>query len=380
LRKILALGLLVLSSTANAVTYNITQLQSLSGEGTSLAYALNENGTVVGKSYNSVSGVQEAVVWNNGIVQSLGVEGLARGVNNNGQVVGQTGSISLGFPNGQAFVWSASDGYSELGTLGGSYAGAYDINESGVITGHSWIAANNAVGSTHAFKYEDGTMTDLGTVTDPLGYSRGHGINDAGEVAGRASAILFTGSDKHQATWDANGTINAQVDSIYSYSTGEQINNNGIVVGNANVTAEGQFRGAIWDANGVATYIDTLGGNRSHLYGVNDSDEIVGYARNADGKAQAIVADTDGNITDLNTLVVDMTGWQSLATAYDINEAGQIVGYGTLENGDFGAFLLSPVTVPVPAAIWLFGTALGMLGWMRRRNTLRKLSGYLTPD
>ncbi len=34
------------------------------------------------------------------------------------------------------------------------------------------------------------------------------------------------------------------------------------------------------------------------------------------------------------------------------------------------AFSLSGVVVPVPAALWLFGSGLGMLGWIRRRQTV----------
>jgi hypothetical protein len=31
--------------------------------------------------------------------------------------------------------------------------------------------------------------------------------------------------------------------------------------------------------------------------------------------------------------------------------------------------VINPVVIPVPAAVWLFGSALGLLGWMRRKAT-----------
>jgi hypothetical protein len=36
------------------------------------------------------------------------------------------------------------------------------------------------------------------------------------------------------------------------------------------------------------------------------------------------------------------------------------------DNGKFAASGFSITTVPVPAAAWLFGSALALLGWIRR--------------
>ena len=37
---------------------------------------------------------------------------------------------------------------------------------------------------------------------------------------------------------------------------------------------------------------------------------------------------------------------------------------------NFGPYTVSASVVPVPAAVWLFGSALGALGWLRRRKTV----------
>jgi hypothetical protein len=78
----------------------------------------------------------------------------------------------------------------------------------------------------------------------------------------------------------------------------------------------------------------------------------------------------DGStIIDLNTLVdLTGTGFVSLDEALDINASGQIVGYGTLADGSKAAFLVT--AVPVPAAVWLFGSALVGLGWIRRKTSV----------
>lgn len=352
------------SAAAHAATYNLTQLQSLSSTGNSLAYGLNENGTVVGQSYNSTTAQLEAVVWSGGTVTSIGVKGIARAVNNSGVVVGETGTATL-LSDGRAFMWQAGT-YTDIGTLGGSVAGAYDINETGLITGISTVPLLGT-GSLHAFKYDSGTMSDLGTVSVYDGYARGHGINDAGEVVGRASLLLFFGSDKHMAHWEADGTLNS-VTTSGTYSTAQQINNNGLIVGNGRVAGSNTQYGMIWDS-GALTVLGDLGGNGSRLWSVNDAGVAVGWARDATNTKRAIITyDGGATIVDLNTQLngLGLGDFSVLNEAYDINENGEIVGYGTLSDGSQGAFVMS--IVPIPAAVWLFGSGLAGLGWLARRR------------
>jgi probable HAF family extracellular repeat protein len=363
LKKILSLSLLLISGGVNAASYDIQTLTALSMGGDSLAYALNDNGMVVGQSYNSATGLTEAVVWSGGSVTSIGYEGIARGVNNSGVVVGETGTATLTSPNGEAYMWQNGT-YTSLGTLGGSYSGAYDINESGVITGISMPTGGGILG-IHGFVYDNNTLSDLGTVSSPTGYSRGHGINDAGEIVGRASLADFGDSEKHLAYWPDPSTLNS-IPTNGTYSTGQQINNNGIIVGNGRLAGSNTQYGMVWDETGLLAVLDTLGGRSSRAWSINDAGIIVGWAHNADGAKRAIVSYDGGEtIIDLNDLVGSLEGWDSLDEAYDINENGQIVGYGTLSTGERGAFVLS--VVPIPAAVWLFGSALGLLGWMRKR-------------
>lgn len=367
LRVAMAVSALSVTISAEA-QYNIQALGSLSGQG-SLAYGLNSNGMVVGQSFNAVTGVNEAVVWNNGAIQSLGFQGLARDVNNSGTVVGETASASLFGPNGRAFSWSSGI-YNDLGDLGGSHAGAYAINDAGTIAGFSFTEPNDDGGPevyySHAFKIQDGTMSDLGTVSDPLGYSRGHGLNDANEVAGRASLVKFQGGQKHTAFWDDTGDITSIIGPGI-YSTAQDINNNGLMVGNG-YNASSRMMGAV-TKDGVTELIGTFGGTESRLFSVNDDDVMVGFARNGDASQSALVSFDGENIIDLETLVTNMYGWDSLEIAYAINNSGDIVGQGTTSSGEQMAFLLTSASaVPVPAAAYLFGSALlGLIGVARKR-------------
>ena len=64
---------------------------------------------------------------------------------------------------------------------------------------------------------------------------------------------------------------------------------------------------------------------------------------------------TDG-LTELNPLIADFAalGWSSLEHIYDINDAGQLVGYGSKLNGDEEGFILTPISnVPQPGTAWL---------------------------
>jgi len=53
----------------------------------------------------------------------------------------------------------------DLGTLGGSYAYARGINNSGQVAGYSYLTGNS---SAHAFLYDGGVMIDLNTLLPRL--------------------------------------------------------------------------------------------------------------------------------------------------------------------------------------------------------------------
>jgi probable HAF family extracellular repeat protein len=113
------------------------------------AVAINDLGQVAG-TYATNTGIQHAFIWQNGSYQDLGTLGgqnsYALGINNLGQVVGQS-QISLSDPTTVAgFVWSSAGGIQELGTLGGQSCSTNAINDSGYAVG--W--ANDALGNTRS--------------------------------------------------------------------------------------------------------------------------------------------------------------------------------------------------------------------------------------
>ena len=290
MKKFIALAVLLASGTANAVQYNMTVLADLGGN--TGAYGMNESGQVVGNAYNSSTGVTEAAVWNNGVIVSLGFEGIARDVNNSGTVVGENGTsaVNNNTGNGRAYMWDSTNGYADLGDLNGTYAGAWAINESGVITGNSFTNYEaTGLFQMHAFRYEGGVMSDLPPSNAAAGYSRGIGMNDLGTIIGRASVDEFTNSDKYMAQWDPSNTFYHD-NPPGNYSSGRDINNNNIAVGIARSGTGTPNRAAIWDASGSVTIFGTFGGERSQFNSINDSGVAVGMAMAAGDIKTAMIS------------------------------------------------------------------------------------------
>ena len=100
-------------------------------------------------------------------------------INNLGEVVGAADSSA-----GQhGFLWTEDDGMVEISGTNR----AAEINEAGQITGTMYVD-----GQPHAFRYTPGSaIEDLGAIKKPRGgslWSRGHDINNLGEVVGYCSA------------------------------------------------------------------------------------------------------------------------------------------------------------------------------------------------
>ncbi|HXL06107.1 MAG TPA: hypothetical protein VN964_04215 [Gemmatimonadales bacterium] len=131
------------------------------GGATSIAHDLNENGAVVGLA-ETKTGEPRAFVWTatDGMrdLGTLGAASMALGINNRTEVVGGSG---------HAFLWTAGAGMIDVGTLGGRTSCANAINDLGCIVGASQTGDSDARGLpvTHAFlRTPDGRMLDLGTL------------------------------------------------------------------------------------------------------------------------------------------------------------------------------------------------------------------------
>ena len=150
--------------------------------------------------------------------------------------------------------------------------------------------AYNAAGDFLGFTYQNGTMTPLGTLGGS--WSIAYAINDQNQIAGQA------------------------------YTRGNR--------------AAHAFR----LTDGQMVDLGSLGGSGSWGLAINNSGTVVGFATTRVNEYHAFVSTNGARMQDLNRLIPANSGWV-LGQANGINDAGQIVGYGTIR-GQTHAFLLTP--------------------------------------
>jgi probable HAF family extracellular repeat protein len=255
----------------------------------------------------------------------------AADINEAGQVVGD--SSREGGP-ARAFVYSETNGITDLSPLLGSPSVAHGINNRGEIVGSAYINFE-----FRAFRLSAGQLTLL---DQSLPAKR---INDSGVIAGAGYVIDSSGT---RPMLFPGGT----------YSDPFSINSLGQIVGNAD-NGNGLVRAFLFE-DATMTDLGTLGGMFASAQGINVRREIVGFSTlGSDGdQTHRAFLHANGKMTDLNSLIPPNSGW-ILSEARDINDRGQIVGSGRL-NGEHRAFRLDPIPEPptiVLLAISLTGVA-----------------------
>lgn len=288
--------------------YSVIDLGTLGGP-FGYAFANNNRGDVVGTSVTAEE-ISHSFIWRNGTMTDLGSliengETEARGINNRGQVVGYSSADA-----GGAFLWE-DDTITNLGTFpGGAISWANDINENGVIVG----ASDSASGEVHAFMFNRGTMTDLGTLGGAN--SDAMAINNKGQIIG--SSETATGAN-HVFLWQKGVMIDiGTLDESSDYFP-VAINNKGQILGYYGDANTGSSHAFIW-YKGVMKDLGSLGGDFTLPEDINEKGQIVGGSTTAAGEHHAFLWER-GIMTDLGTLPGG-----SHSTAIDINERGQIVG------------------------------------------------------
>jgi probable HAF family extracellular repeat protein len=287
----------------------------------SRGFGINSSGQVAGDSTFGKNEVSHAALFSNGVTTDLGHGGLfsrANGINALGHVVGFSSDRRDG-TNSRAFFRKTANPSRmiDLGTLGGAYAQAFGINDSGSITGNAEIHIRSGAVTSHAFIWHVTTgMRDLNTLGGNSSY--GTSINANNHVAGystinnideRIHAFLY-----HDGKMlDLGSLSGASVDTDFSFALG--VNADDVVVGYSYLPFDngkssinvplGPWSVAFIYRNDLMVNLNDLIGAASTNYrldsatAINDNGEIVAVAFDRKGDvfhAVLLTPNSDGSV------------------------------------------------------------------------------------
>ncbi len=277
--------------------------------------------------------------------------GISQFINNSGVVVG---GVDTPAPDPfclnpdcfipHAFRWQ--DGVlTDLGSLQGmNFSHATSINSRGWATRGSFTSDLDPLTgqpAEHAVLWKGGKILDLGALGTGL-ESAGLYVNDFGEVIGFSTfdttpdPSSFKGATIHAFIW-RNGVIQdlgTLGGSGASPSGGCNNERAGLVAGSSS-TSSGESHAFLWD-NGKMTDIPTLGGTSAGAQCANNQGQVIGQSNLAGDVDQHAFSWEDGKVIDLRTL------GGSFSQAVWLNNEGQSVGGATTTNDEgFDATLWS---------------------------------------
>jgi len=303
----------------------------------------------------------------------------ARGINNLGQVAGNYWDPSVA--QSRLFLYSPGIGSIDLGPGPVPIMFASGINNPGQISAHG------VAGIDYAYRYTPGAgYTLLAGDADP------RAINDSGQIVGVAQFMsgerafryteeigiqdlgsLFGGGSRANAINNA-GWVTGSSDgwNVFLYrddlgmtllgpGIGWAINDQGVVAGDTALSASSSQ--AFIYLNGSMQLLGNFGGP-TEARGINNLNQVVGTA-GVERENHGFIWTAEEGMLDLNSLIDPNSGWR-IANVFDINDAGQIVGFGAF-NGKPTAVLLNPIPEPSSSALLLASVATFFLITRRKK-------------
>jgi probable HAF family extracellular repeat protein len=320
------------SAPASSVAYTITALGSEPKFPLSEAYAINNQGNIVGKSYDSSLTTDIPFLWRQGKRVPFPNFGQpiceAYSINNLGHMAGW---VTLGKgPHSKSLpgFWGR-----KLISLGNTEGIAYGINNRDEVVGEVTLGPLVSFDTTKiAFVWRNGKMLKLGRFGGK--FSVAHGINDRGEIVGFSDTVK---SISRPCIW-RSGKIYPLAMGKAVAGAAQAINNRGDIVGSLEIV-DPKFYAVLWRQGKLLKLGMLPGGHVSNAMAINSRGVVVGYADVTNDNSHAFIW-RHGQMQDLNALIPVNSGWE-LTRADGINDQGQIVGLGTY-HGQECAFLLTP--------------------------------------
>ncbi|MBL1217918.1 MAG: hypothetical protein D8M59_10535 [Planctomycetes bacterium] len=274
---------------------NYLKLGNLGGND-STAQAISDSGVVVG--YSGYPDFREIpFVWIQGRGDWMALPmpdgydvGRANGVNEHNQAVGFCRHFELG--DSTAVTWTSGQ-VNELPGLGGWGSAAADISDSGWIVG--W-AVDDQLTRQAVLWTSQSTIVVLGTLGGWWSVGTAYGVNDFGQITGFSEASV----DEHAFLWQ-----DGEMFDIHDHP---------------------------WDT--------------SIAFGIANTGEVVGtLIKSSYGEWTAFLWRDGSGMLELRNMLPPNSNWTNLEQALDINEFGQIVGYGfrSDRNSYNHGFLMTPI-------------------------------------
>jgi probable HAF family extracellular repeat protein len=327
---LLALLLLVVAAplAAAAPNYRVVPLGTLGGPSSS-ATQVNERGEVTGVAdlASQQGGAQNAhaFLWSSGTMLDLGASNPVRddsyfcscssgvAVNDRGDVAG----LDLFNENAKAAFWGA-------GLAGRTITDgvARGLNDTGLVVGE----AGDVFNTRSPFVF-DGTSLRL---LEPPGLMFGSAadVNDAGTIVGVASVIDRFGGARHPFV--AHG---GAMQLLPFAGEATAVNDSDTIVGAAAVNRGRRTHAFVAGTDLVEHDLGTLGGRDSQASAVSASGAIVGWSQTARGGRHAfVVLAGRQRMLDLNRLIPKRLGLE-LVDASGVNAAGQIAATAVPHGG-----------------------------------------------
>lgn len=333
----------------------------------SRALAISGDGTTVVGWTNTFD---KAFVWSqiNGMVPVSAISGSTEfavlwDVSNDGSIA--SGSSSTDCCGRLAATWTSATGMVDFDKSDDTFFSSRDNGLGISDDGRTVVGYHQPVsGPNRPLVWKDGILVTPAAI--PIGSIINSVSADGSKMVGEGpGGFIWSESDGYQLLGGIpGGTGNSSAKRISGDGT--------TVVGDAGIgTHTEAFR---WTAADGMMSLGLLAGlSGSIAFDVSANGEIIvgsGYG----GGRTAFIWDAQNGIRSLQDVLqtdynVDLTGWD-LTDARGVSYNGNLIaGFGTNPDGRTESWVVNLTPVPGPAAFWLFGSALGLLGGMKRRQS-----------